>query len=468
MNSAQRNRPPSWSPIRPALRGVAATFVVTALSSVTPSHATWPLLWDLDSRGDTAIAARRGAEGDLWVLVQSHVQATAASRTVLLRIDENGEIVWTGTDPEMATPSGLAVRADGTALVTGQEGGSTLRATSFAALDGGIEWSRSRADVTWTEPSFGGLAQPIWSSGDSSWKIPLRQDGSFAVVTFDDVGTAQPDFLWNLPSGTGGATSLRQRPGGGFYVAGTFDGTPEAPGWWTLAVDAAGTVLWSHFDDGDTGAGIFSGAFLLDGDEDELLAWANDETLFGVFSVRIWSLDPADGMELWSSSWPPAGTDSFDAHSVVVSGDRAIVAGSAFGPTIKTSALSFDLADGDLVWQREFQGATSTTSTALSSLAGSALVASTLFPPVNPGPSPLWASAWNRDGAPCSAAEELLPARVVASLHDGSGSWYVVGTAFSSDTLEDVLIQRLQDPCSVLFADGFESGDLNAWSALLF
>jgi hypothetical protein len=57
---------------------------------------------------------------------------------------------------------------------------------------------------------------------------------------------------------------------------------------------------------------------------------------------------------------------------------------------------------------------------------------------------------------------ELLPTRAAGSLRSEDGQWYVVGSSFG-DTGDDVLIQRLQDPCSTLFSDGFETGDLIDW-----
>jgi outer membrane protein assembly factor BamB len=445
---------------------VAVTIILAWAMAVSapPLRAQWPLLWDGGGSSDDAIAATLGPADRLYVLVRSSQSGTP---TVLLCVDVDGSIVWQGVDPGMTVPLGLTVREDGTALVVGSAPGSILRSTAFTASDGALQWSRDRADVSWTPPRFGDPAQPVWSATEERWWIPARKNGEFVVLNYDEAGNSTEDWTWPLPNGEGGASSVRPRAGGGFYVAGSLEAGPLPPGWWTVAVDALGSELWSHFEDGDTPFDTFSNAFLLGQGLDELILWANDETDFGLFSLRLWALDPEDGSRLWAVTWPEDSMSHTETRSVVASGGRVLAAGSteAFGSTAEAFLLSFDATDGDLVWTSG-TGQVGTTEARLASRDGSALLALTQSP-VIPGPPPLSTFAWSRDGQSCSESLELLPGRVVATLLGAEGQWWVVGMTFSPENGNDVLIQQRFDPCFQVFGDGFETGDLTRWSGVL-
>lgn len=450
--------------------------VLAGLGMASPVHAAWPLTWDNDGAADDAIATRLGPNGDLYLLATSDTVGDPP-HAVLLRVDPEGNVVWTGIDLDMRTPLSFALRPDGGVLVTGRETGNTLRATSFAAVDGSVQWSRTRADVTWSEAFFGPDAEPIWSVFDAGWWIPMRQGDDFAVVGYDAVGDPLPDWTWTPPNGPGGASTVRPLLDGGLYVGGSSDGDfgpdGEAPGWWIVATDEFGSELWSHFEDGDTPAGNFSNAFLLEsansgeGATDAVIAWADDETAHGVFSLRLWSLDPDTGDELWAATWPPPGLFSFTPQSVVVSDDRVVASGftDAFGNFGDAVAISFDAATGDVVWERIFSGGTRAIETAVVTDNGSALLATSLFPSPNPGPTRVWTSTWNRAGDACSPPQEILPARIVGAVRAGPDLWLIAGNGSEMDTLNDVVVQQLADPCTFIFANGFESGDTTGWSS---
>ncbi len=422
----------------------------------TPAYADWPVIWDGESRGDISITAQLGDGDDhLYVLAQTYVQSTASPRASLLRLRPSGSIEWLGIDSEMRNPASMALHPSGSTLVAGIGAGSAVSITSFSAVDGSVEWRRSLVDAVWGDQMFGTPAEPTWSESDAEWWMPVGKNGKFAVVGYDIAGTAIPEWSWAPPAGIGSATAVQARTGGGFFVAGTFHDGATPPGWWTVAVDGSGGELWRHFDDGDTGADLFSGAKFLATEDDSLIACAIDETACGVFSLRLWSLNPTDGTERWSRSWPPPGDcSSFVPHSVVASGDRIIATGGS--TALSNTVLSFDNADGALLWQREFSGSTSVVNSAVSSRDGSALVATSLFPNPNPGPLPLWAAAWDRSGTACGEPQELLPARVTASVRGRGNRWLIVGYGFSSETLEDIVVQAVRSPCGLLFGDGFE------------
>jgi hypothetical protein len=435
-------------------------------------RADWPLLWDFDGRSDQPMAASLGPGGDLWVLSNSHVQGSGTSIGVLLRIGADGGIVWAADDPGLANPVALALRADGSALALGRSN-TVLQVTAFTAA-GGIAWSRTRLDVA---PDFvftGPHASPIWDEAaglSGGWRIPTGIGGDFAVVSYAGNGDALPDILWSPPEGTGKVTSILPRAGGGLLISGVVEDDPP-PGWWTVALDAAGAEEWKHFESGKAPAGAFSGAFLLSGDP--VRVWADDETGCGLFSLRLWSLDAATGAPLWDATWPTTGfpgCDSFTPDSVTLSGGRIVAAGvgnvESVGASFDSIVVSFDAATGGTQWERVYTGATTGMRAEVASVSGTALVASTLFPQPNPGPTPLWLSSFDRDGAECVSPFEVLPARVRSSLATPSGHWLLVGYAFSFEgaTTDDLVLQRVDDPCGALFADGFESGDTTAWTS---
>jgi hypothetical protein len=294
------------------------------------------------------------------------------------------------------------------------------------------------------------------------------------VLSYEADGDALPDLLWSPPEGSGRATSVLPRAGGGLLVSGVVEDDPP-PGWWTVAFDGGGAVSWSHFEGEEVPAGAFSGAFLLSADP--VRVWADDETACGLFSLQLWSLDAATGEPLWDAKWPPPGDcSSFIPSQARLAGDRIVVAGHGNVPSVPASfdaiALSFDASSGAFQWARSHLGATIAIEVALASNDGSALVATTLFPPENPGPTPLWLSGWDRAGDLCATPVELPASRVNAVLRapelpgTGGAALVLVGGAFNvvGTTADDLVVQRVLDPCAGIFTDGFESGDTDAWS----
>jgi hypothetical protein len=411
------------------------------------------------------------------VLTSSYAQGAASPQAVLLRIAPDGGIVWTGEDPNLHAPQALALREDGTTLVLGREG-TGFRATAFTA-QGTIAWSRSRSGVAADVPMNGPQASPIWDAsadgGAGAWRIPGGIAGDFAVISFTAAGDPLADVIWSLPTANGRATSLLPRTGGGLLVAGLTENL-SPPGWWTVALDAAGTEVWKRFDDGGTAAGLFSGAFLFSADPVRL--WADDETLCGLFSLRLWALDATTGAPLWDATWPPndvPNCQSFTPDSVTLEGDRIVAAGvgnvASVGASFNPISVSVDAASGTHEWARVFAGASTGIRAEIASIGGGAILASTHFPGPNGGPTPLWVTAWDREGANCGAPRQLLPARVNAAValspSDGTAGALLVGYGFNlaGASQDDLAVQRIDDPCAGYFRDGFESGGSGQWSA---
>ena len=334
---------------------VGARFALLAaglLMGTASASADWPLVWDLDGRGDEPMAARLGAGGDLWVLSESYLQGQGSPRAVLLRVAPDGGIVWATADPELIVPTALALRDDGSALAIGFVK-TALRLTAFTAT-GEIAWSRSRSDLALDNPFNGPHAAPIWDpgaggpGGGGAWRIPCGLGGDFAVISFGADGAPLPDVVWSPPAGEARANSVLPRSGGGLLVAGQVENIAP-PGWWTVALDAAGAEVWKHFDDGGTPAGVFSGAFLLSADP--VRVFADDETFCGLFSLRLWALDAATGAPLWDATWPPNDSptcNSFILDSVILEGDRIVASGvgdvASVGASFAPLAATFDAA----------------------------------------------------------------------------------------------------------------------------
>lgn len=458
-----------------AIQAVQVTFpvrrtgglVLALLLAVAQARAEWPLVWDFDGRSDTPVAARLAPDGDLLVLLESYSQGSGVPSAVLARIDPTGEVSWATADHELSAPAGLALAEDGRVLALGRTGGTVLRVTSFSPA-GAIEWSRTRSGLSPDFAEYGPAAQPVWDAPVSAWRVPSGLGGDLVVLSWTAAGDPLPDRLWSPPSGEAVATAVVPRPGGGLLVTGRVD--LVVPAWWTVALDAAGAEDWSWFEDGGTDAGTFSGAFPLSADPQRVTVWADDETGCGLFSLRLWSLDAATGAPLWDATWPPpGGCTSFIPDVVSLSGDRIIASGATTHLGSPSSpdaaAIAFDAATGITLWERSHHRDTNAIRADLASFDGTALVASTLFPPVNPGPTPLWLSPWDRNGDACAEPFELLPASVAASFADAAGRWLIVGSASAGVTGIDLVVQRVEDPCRALFADGFESASTQAWSA---
>ncbi len=439
-----------------------------------PARAGWPLVWDFAGRSDVPVAALVGAGGDLWILSDSYPADLGLSRGVLLRVGPDAELRWATEAPALEFPKALALRPDGAALGIGRMA-ADLWVTAFHS-DGTIAWSRSRGGLASDYPFNGPYSAPIWdpgaTGGEGAWRIPAGlsgASGAMIVISFRANGDPLPDLLWSLPDGAGRATSLLPRSDGGLLVAGLVENV-AVPGWWTVAFDASGAETWRRFESGAVIAGAFSGAFLLSADPVRL--WATDENGCGIFSLELWALDAVSGTPLWNATWPTdgfPGCESFVPDAVTLAGGRLVASGVADTATPEASfqpvAVSFDAQTGALGWARVLTEGHAGVRTALSSVGGTALLASTLFPLPDPGPEPLWLAAWDRDGAACALPFEVLPMLVEASFVQPDGSWLLVGYFNSlGPTRDDVVVQHWVDPCPALFVDGFESGDPSAWT----
>lgn len=443
-----------------------------AMAIATAAHSAWPFSWDFASRSDAPVAARVGPGGDLWLLAESAVQGLAFERAVLLRIDRGGNLLWGTEDPGLFAPSALALRPDGSALAIGVEVDGTFRATAFAP-DGTIRWSRRRPELAPDSVFSGPHAEPIWDEVLSAWRVPAGIEGDLAVVSFGANGEALPELRWSPPAGTGRANSLLLRPGGGLLLAGTIQDSPP-PGWWVVAFDAKGTELWRHFESGAAPAGAFGGAVLLSTDPVRL--WAVDETACGIFSLLLWALDAATGAPIWDTTWPPPGDcDSFTPYTVALAGDRIFAGGLGDVDDIDATqldpiALAVNATNGEVDWARTVASPSFGIDSALVVGEDGILLASSHFPPGGFGTAPLSIAAWSLAGRACVIPSQPLPARVPFALAQpatGGGAAIhrlLVGGTYDPSTAEDVLVQRVVDACSTLFADGFDSGGTRAWS----
>lgn len=448
-------------PLRKPISALRVPVLIALASgcSATDARAGWPFAWDLAGRSDTPVAALSTDDGGLQVLALAYAVGEPSPRSVLLEIGADGGLRWTR---EVTGPNAVA-------LARGPEGSTAVlsRAASQFALStvdatGQLQWSRTRSDLSPKEAFFGRSAGPAWDAQAGAWRVPAGRAGDFVVLSFAPDGTPLPDLTWSPPQGDGSASSVLPRPSGGLLVAGTVDSTP--PGWWIVAFDAAGVEQWRRFEDGGTAAGVFSGAFLLQADP--VLAWADDESTCGLFSLRLWSLAAADGAPRWARSWPETGAppacDSFQPSAAVLDGGAVVAAGRGDAPTggsgFDAVVLRFDAASGAPTWARAYTGTSTTIESFATPTPSGVLLAASLFPPVNPGPVPHWAVAWDTSGTPCAAPRRLADSRGVA-LVPGADTVFVVGYAAARVTTgsgDDVLVQRVDDPCAGRFGDGFE------------
>jgi hypothetical protein len=439
---------------RSLLACLAALIVAAGCES---ARADWPLVWDLDSRDDTPIAATLGVGDDLWLLSASLVQLSSSKRAVMLRIDARGAVLSATPDPAMSSPIAMALRPDGNALAMEHWHGD-LRVTAFGP-DGAILWSRTRSGLISPFDTRIG-PQLIWDDENGVWCIATGISGAFAALSYTSSGEPLADRLWPPATGSGSATSLMPREGGGILLSGVGfkDGSSNFPvRWWTVALDANGNEIWHHVQETGTHGSAFGGSHLLSADP--VRVWADGENDRGVDSLLLWSINATTGDPLWVSRWPvqvnPVNGDRLKPQSVAITDDRILVSGlgQLGSSTIDSDVLmlSFDATDGSLVWLRSPVDQTHSIATAVSTFAGATMLAISQFPQPNPGTSRLWTAAWNRDGVECAPPIEVLPSRIIESLATASGDRILVGSESG-----DIVVQSVADPCRVIFRDGFD------------
>ena len=301
---------------------------------------TWQRTWDAvaafsnDEARDVAIAP----DGSVYVTGSA---LGVAGDVVLLKLSQNGDLVWQQRWGGAGSESGeaVAVAADGSVYVAGGtnsfgDGGSHFFALKFTP-DGTLVWQRIRA---------GGTAQVVDVAPDGSVAVAgvgARPDlpGAFdAVVLKLDAGGA---LAWQRAYFAGEVTDARGgvavSADGSIHVAGAIQDSERK-----LVVDAllfrlsaSGSLLWDRTWGGRSGD-VSSGIAIA---PDGAVLWSGDTNSFGAGSDDAFVLFvSADGKALDGATWGGAGIEHGDGVGAAPNGTVSL------GATAETPPFTFQRA----------------------------------------------------------------------------------------------------------------------------
>lgn len=240
--------------------------------------------------------------------------------------------------------------------------------------------------------------------------------GEFSVVRFD----ANGQVAWEYSTGGAGSATFDiardvASAGTDLVATGYVDGnTATNEDVWTVRLDAAGQVVWSHrYTTAPTGADVGS-SITADG-EDNVFVGGSAQIAPGDYDALILKYDPL-GTLAWSRTYSGGALGFETARAVAPDGDGGVWAAGSVEIDLGVSAyfvVHYDAA-GVLIGEELYPG------------------------PLGGG----------------SDAFDLVV--------DAAGSVYVTGESPGPQGDDDAVTLKLSD---TLFADGFESGDVGRWSS---
>ncbi|MCB9357631.1 MAG: T9SS type A sorting domain-containing protein [Calditrichaeota bacterium] len=224
----------------------------------------------------------------------------------LLRLDENGDTLWTRT---VEDPNGFAWFEDMVAVEDGNYAATGVSRES-GSIDFWVVKFAPNGDTLWTR-SFGGST--AWDYG---WAIILATDGGYAATGFtDSYGAGSSDMwlikvspdgdsLWSRTFGFGGleeARAIALAPDGGFFLGGysaslsaTYDDA------WIVRTDSLGNYVWDKDLAGEFQLGIE--ALVATEDGGVIAAGRDDPAGTNGQALYMAKVDSA-GDSVWARSW---------------------------------------------------------------------------------------------------------------------------------------------------------------------
>ena len=284
--------------------------------------------------GDKGHAVRQTADGG-FIVAGSSLSSGIPMKGYLLRVDPDGNEIWSKTYPTTSTFSAVRVTDDQGYILAGQGDESIVKTDS----DGGQLWAVSNS----------ALFSEVLVTADGAYAALGTLDSDIYLLKID----AQGNELWSKSFDGGGSEwdegcSLYQLADGGYVVGGmTYTGYVEQV--FVLRLDETGDKVWAK----ETGGLNIdrANAVLQASDGNILVAGVSD------FEVLLKKLD-LDGEMIWTSY---VGTDSSaeEAYGVVESpdGGYVVVGKTSYSTRQDTSpAPRYDVhafktdPDGTVVW----------------------------------------------------------------------------------------------------------------------
>ncbi len=315
-------------------------------------------LWllKIDSRGDTLWSKTYGGrgsdygnslvvtdDGGAFIVGRTNSFGNGGSDLWLLRVDSNGDTLWTKTYGEAGDENSLSmsITSDGGTLIAGN-------ITPFAKNVSNIWLLRTtrNGDLLWSK-SFGGSKQ------DYSKSSALYSDNGAIITGYtESFGNGGKD-LWLLRIDSSGDTLWSKSYGGiedeeGLSVAVTNDGGALISGYresfdngdkdlWLLRVNSSGDTLWTKTF-GDTNIDYGESLALFDDGGALITGFSRS---FGEGDADLWILRVnSSGDTLWTKTIGGKGNDRGNAVTIARN-KRAFITGGTYSSKTGNSNLKF-------------------------------------------------------------------------------------------------------------------------------
>ncbi|HLK41033.1 MAG TPA: hypothetical protein VKU41_29985 [Polyangiaceae bacterium] len=278
----------------------------------------------------------------------------------------------------------------------------------------------------------------VYAAGTASRGSPAVQ--SYVIVSFDASGALR----WSVHAGAGALSDLRVEDDGRAAATGVgSDGTHAVAR--TVALDAAGDILWQASEVGPLGLGAAGRHVALDTSRNAYVA--GESTDGSHDQVTLFAYDPS-GARRWMvrTNEDPTQVPQSTAQALALdsSGAPYVAVARAFRPTqddeptVELAAAKWDPA-GSVLWTATVAVETRNVATAIAvdargratvtGFAGDPTPDAYLTAQFDPSGRTLWT---NRDGWDAAGQHE---ARALAI--DGAGDVHVTGTAYGPDGIAD-------------------------------
>ena len=334
----------------------ATSFIFVSLCAVllfflsfSNAYAQWSYGYGARNVREVAYSIQQTSDGGY--IVAGFIEVGTDSDLWLLKLDNNGSIVWQKTygGSGYVYPNSVQQTSDGGYILAGY-----TKAFGAGGWDAWVVKLDSSGGVTW-QKTYGGTG--------SDYALDARQtSGGYIVAGMtNSYGTGDSDawilkldenggIVWQKTyGGTGGdwANSVRETTGG-YIVAGSKNND-----YWVLKIDTVGEVTWQK----TYGGSGQDGGYLIRTTKDGgyILAGYGDSS-FSAGSWDIWVLKLTDsGAITWQKTYGGTGDDR--TYSFEQTEDEGyIIAGytHSFGPGFGDILLLKLNANGSIAWEKTF------------------------------------------------------------------------------------------------------------------